>query len=107
MTNWIILFAAALFELGWPLGFKLSTLHPGHQWLWIGLGMVSYVVSGVLLYLAQRTIPISTAYIIWTGTGAIGTFLIGILCFGDAVSLLRMLSVIMILAGIVGLELTS
>lgn len=104
--HWLYLLVAALFEVGWPLGFKLSGLHPERFWLFISLASVSMVLSGVFLYLAQRVIPVSTAYIVWTGIGAVGTFVIGVAFFGDSASLLRMMFALMILIGIVGIELT-
>ena len=107
MSNWIYLFIAAIFEIGWPLGFKLSNLRPEHFWVWISLGLISYMLSGFFLYLAQRTIPVSTAYIIWGGAGALCTFLIGICFFGDAITIFRMLFALLILTGIVGLEITA
>ncbi|MBQ9639441.1 MAG: multidrug efflux SMR transporter [Bacteroidales bacterium] len=105
--QYLYLFIAALFEVGWPLGFKLADLHAERFWTFIGLGALSMALSGIFLYLAQRTMPISTAYIIWTGIGAIGTFLIGIFCFGDSASVLRMLFALLILVGIIGIELTG
>lgn len=105
--HWLYLIIAAVFEVGWPLGFKLSALHPERFWTYISLAALSMALSGVFLYLAQRVIPVSTAYIIWTGIGAVGTFLLGILCFGDQASLLRMFFALLILVGIVGLELTG
>ena len=102
---WIYLIIAAIFEVGWPLGFKLSGLHPERFGLYITLAIVSMALSGLFLYWAQKSIPVSTAYIIWTGIGAIGTFLLGICCFGDSASLLRMFFALLILIGIVGLEL--
>ena len=104
---WVLLVIAAIFEVGWPLGFKLSDLYPERFWLYISLATLSMALSGVFLYFAQKTIPVSTAYIIWTGIGAIGTFLLGILFFDDSASLLRMAFALLILVGIVGLELTS
>ena len=104
---WIWLIIAAIFEVGWPLGFKLSDLHPERFWLYISLATLSMALSGLFLYFAQKTIPVSTAYIIWTGIGAIGTFVIGISCFGDSASLLRMFFALLILIGIVGLELCT
>lgn len=104
---WLYLIIASLFEVGWPLGFKLSDLHPERFWTYIALAIVSMTLSGAFLYLAQRSIPVSTAYIVWTGIGAIGTFAIGIAFFGDSASLLRMLFALMILVGIVGIELTG
>ena len=104
---WLYLIIAAVFEVGWPLGFKLSGLHPEKFWQYITLAIISMSLSGVFLYFAQKTIPVSTAYIIWTGIGALGTFLIGIFFFGDSASLLRMFFALLVLVGIVGLELTS
>lgn len=105
--HWVLLLIAAIFEVGWPLGFKLSDVHPEKFWLYISLAILSMALSGVFLYFAQKTIPVSTAYIIWTGIGAIGTFLIGICWFDDSASLLRMFFALLILVGIVGLELTA
>lgn len=104
---WILLLIAAVFEVGWPLGFKLSNVYPERFWTYISLAVLSMTLSGVFLYFAQKGIPISTAYIVWTGIGAVGTFLIGIFFFGDPASILRMFFALMILVGIVGLELTS
>ena len=105
--HWLLLIIAAIFEIGWPLGFKLSSIQPERFWTWITFAIISMALSGVFLYCAQREIPVSTAYIIWTGLGAIGTLLIGILLFGDSASLLRMFFALLTLLGIVGLELTS
>lgn len=104
---WVLLLIAAAFEVGWPLGFKLSALYPERFWMYISLAALSMLLSGVFLYFAQKTIPVSTAYIIWTGIGAIGTFLLGICCFGDSATLLRMFFALLILVGIVGLEITA
>lgn len=105
--HWLYLLIASVFEVGWPLGFKLSSLHPEHSVRYILFSIVCMTLSGVFLYIAQKNIPVSTAYIIWTGIGAIGTFLIGVFFFGDSASVLRMMSALLVLAGIVGLELTS
>lgn len=105
--HWLLLIIAAIFEIGWPLGFKLSETQPERFWLWISFAIVSMTLSGLFLYFAQRIIPVSTAYIIWTGLGAIGTLLIGILFFGDSASLQRMFFALLTLVGIVGLECTG
>ena len=105
--HWLYLLIASVFEVGWPLGFKLSSLHPEHNVRYILFSIVCMTLSGVFLYIAQKNIPVSTAYIIWTGIGSIGTFLIGVFFFGDSASVLRMMSALLVLAGIVGLELTS
>ena len=96
---------AGLLEIGWPLGFKLAGVHEKHFYLFIALSIVSMGCSGYLLYLAQKSIPIGTAYVVWTGIGAVGTVLLGILFFNDSASVLRLLFVTLILAGVVGLKL--
>lgn len=101
---WLILFAAGLFEVGWPLGFKLADTHPRYFHAFIALAIVSMGVSGYLLYLAQKEIAIGTAYAVWTGIGMIGTFIIGILFFHDPASFLRILFVMLIFTGVVGLK---
>ena len=101
---WLYLIIAAIFELGWPLGFKLSDIHPERFWLHMCISVVCMLLSGVFLYLAQKTIPISTAYIVWTGIGAIGTLVMGIVFFGDSASFLRLFFAFLILVGAVGLE---
>ena len=103
--GWFYLIVAAIFELGWPLGFKLADLQPAKFWLWILLSIVSMILSGVFLYLAQRTIPIGTAYIVWTGTAAVATFVLGIIMFHDSASLARICCATLILCGVVGMKL--
>ena len=97
---------AGVFEIGWPLGFKLSQV-TRFRLLFIGLAVVSMAFSGFFLWTAQRTIPIGTAYAVWTGIGAAGTFLIGIAFFGDAAGLLRILSFLLLVVGVVGLKLSE
>lgn len=103
---WLYLLVAGIFEIGWPLGFKLADTHPKHFYLYIALAVISMALSGYLLYVAQKSIPIGTAYVVWTGIGALGTVLIGIVWFDDSTSLLRMFFVLLILTGVVGLKLT-
>lgn len=100
---WFYLFIAGIFEIGWPLGFKLSDV-TGNKILWITIAAVSMIISGVFLWIAQKEIPIGTAYAVWTGIGASGTFLIGIIFFKDPASLLRLLSFLLIIVGVVGLR---
>ena len=71
--QWILLVCAGLLEIGWPLGFKLAGLHEKYFYHFIALSVVSMGLSGFLLYLAQKSIPIGPAYVIWTGIGAVGT----------------------------------
>ena len=102
---WILLIIAGLFEIGWPLGFKLASMHSKYFLWFIGLSILSMGLSGYFLYLAQKSIPIGTAYVIWTGIGAIGTVLLGILFFHDSANIFRLLFLSLILIGIVGLKL--
>ena len=102
---WVYLLAAAVFEIGWPVGFKLSQ-QPEYKIFGIAFALVSMGLSGWLLWLAQREIPIGTAYAVWTGIGGAGTFLIGVAFFGDALTLARMLGVVLIVGGVVTLKLS-
>ena len=102
---WILLIIAGLFEIGWPLGFKLASMHSKYFIWFLGLSILSMGLSGYFLYLAQKSIPIGTAYVIWTGIGAIGTVLLGILFFHDSANIFRLLFLSLILIGIVGLKL--
>lgn len=102
---WILLIIAGLFEIGWPLGFKLASMHSKYFIWFIGLSILSMGLSGYFLYLAQKSIPIGTAYVIWAGIGAIGTVLLGILFFHDSANIFRLLFLSLILIGIVGLKL--
>jgi quaternary ammonium compound-resistance protein SugE len=102
---WICLFVAGLFEIGWPLGLKLGWTEAGVRPWWIVFAIVTMTVSGALLLYAQRFIPMGTAYAVWTGIGAVGAFTVGVLMFGDSASILRMVSIALIVAGIIGLKL--
>ena len=102
---WIFLIVAGFFEIGWPVGLKLSQ-KPDLFWLGVAVAVLCMAASGYFLWLAQKEIPIGTAYAVWTGIGAGGTFLVGVAFFGDALSLLRSLSVLLILMGVIGLKLS-
>ena len=104
---WIYLIAAGILEWGWPIGLKLGVTDAGYSALWLGFAGVTMFSSGALLLVAQRTIPMGTAYAIWTGIGAVGTFVMGILLFGEAVSLARFFFIGLIVVGIVGLKMVS
>ena len=101
---WIYLIAAGVFEIGWPVGLKIAQM-PNHRWTGVAIASLFMVISGTLLWLAQKQIPIGTAYAIWTGLGAAGTFAIGVMVFGDALSLARFMGVALILGGVVTLKL--
>ncbi|WP_413534026.1 DMT family transporter [Empedobacter brevis] len=102
--NWIALVIAGLFEIGWPLGLKMAQDTEGNKWGWILLAICSMAISGAFLFYSQKTIPIGTAYAVWTGIGAVGTLIVGIIFFNDSASILRLLSAALIVAGIVGLK---
>ena len=102
---WIILFVAGLFEVGWAVGLKYTE---GFTRLWptVGTG-VSLVLSMALLGMALRTLPLGTAYAVWTGIGAVGTALFGILVLKEPATAARLVCLGLIVAGILGLKLFS
>jgi len=101
----VYLLIAASFEVGWSLGLKLADTSTFMKYVWILFAIIAMALSGIFLFLAQKQIPIGTAYAIWTGIGTIGTFIIGIFIFHDAMSLVRFLGVLLILSGVVILKL--
>ncbi|MBQ4635894.1 MAG: multidrug efflux SMR transporter [Akkermansia sp.] len=105
--SWVYLFIAAVCEVGWPVGMKLAGLGGPLRWLWIAAAAVAMTLSGVFLYLAQKQIPIGTAYAIWTGVGAAATFAIGVIFFKDSASLIRMLGVALIVGGVIVLKISD
>ncbi len=98
--SWFYLFIAAIFETGWPVGLKLAQ-DSDYKFWWIIFAILTMALSGYFLYLAQKQIPIGTAYAVWTGIGTIGTFLIGITMFNDAINVSRFVGVFLILAGVI------
>jgi quaternary ammonium compound-resistance protein SugE len=102
---WIYLTVAGLFEIAWAIGLKytdgFTRLLPS---LWT---VASMILSIVLLGLALRTLPVGTAYAVWTGIGAIGTAALGIYLFGEPATVARLLCIGLILSGIVGLKLVT
>ena len=103
--NWILLVVAGLFEIGWAIGLKYTE---GFTRLWPSVWTVaSMVVSIALLGLALKTIPIGTGYAVWTGIGAAGTAILGIILFAEPATALRLGSIGLIVAGIVGLKVAS
>ena len=77
---WVYLIIAGIFEWGWPVGLKLGLAESGLRWGWIGFSVLCMAVSGKLLLIAQKTIPMGTAYAVWTGIGAVGTFALACWC---------------------------
>ncbi len=102
---WLYLILAGLFEIGWPLGLKLGWTEQGIRPWPLAASIACMAGSGVLLLLAQRTLPMGTAYAVWTGIGAVGTFLVGLAYFGEPSTAARWMCVGLIAAGIVGLKL--
>jgi quaternary ammonium compound-resistance protein SugE len=100
---WALLFIAGLLETGWAIGLKYTEgfTKPVPS----VLTAVSMVASVVLLGLAIRDLPLGTAYAVWTGIGAVGTALLGMVLFGDPATTARLASIGLIVAGIVGLKL--
>ncbi|MCD7097936.1 quaternary ammonium compound efflux SMR transporter SugE [Stenotrophomonas sp. MMGLT7] len=103
--HWIFLLLAGLFEIGFALGLKYSE---GFTRLWPSV--LTVALAGVSLWLltqALKAIPVGTGYAIWTGIGALGVALAGIVLFGDSASPARLLCIGLIVAGVIGLKLVS
>ncbi|NHB92759.1 quaternary ammonium compound efflux SMR transporter SugE [Photorhabdus cinerea] len=103
--SWFILVIAGLFEIVWAVGLKYTH---GFTRLIPSLVTVSAIAfsMGLLAY-AMRGLPVGTAYAVWTGIGAVGTAIFGIIVLGESASIARVLSLVLIVAGIIGLKLTS
>ncbi|MFD1383292.1 DMT family transporter [Rhodanobacter aciditrophus] len=101
---WVYLILAGLTEIGWPLGMKIAQTS-AVKWPGLMMAVVFMVVSGTFLFMAQKHIPLGTAYAVWTGIGAAGTFLVGVMVFGDATSLMRYIGILLIISGVVVLKL--
>ncbi len=102
---WLVLLAAGLFEIAWAIALKYSE---GFTRLWpsVIFGITAWL-SVALLAQAIKVIPLGTAYAVWTGIGAVGVACAGILWFGESVSLLRLLCILLIVIGIAGLKLSG
>lgn len=102
---WILLVIAGLFEVAWAIGLKYTE---GFTRLWPSVGtLAAMALSVILLGLAMRTLPVGTAYAVWTGIGAVGTVILGIVLFAEPANAARLACVGLIVAGILGLKLTS
>lgn len=104
-TNWVILIIAGLFEILWAIGLKytdgFTKLTPSI------LTILSMLVSIWLLCISLKTLPLGTAYAVWVGIGTVGTVIAGIILFNDSVNLLRIVSILFIILGIIGLKITT
>lgn len=100
--SWVLLVVAGLFEIAWAIGLKLTD---GFTRLWPSVGtFAALVISFGLLGIAARSLPIGTAYAVWTGIGAAGTVLCGIVFLGEPATLVRLICVGLIIVGILGLK---
>jgi quaternary ammonium compound-resistance protein SugE len=103
--SWVYLFVAGLFEIGWAIGLKYTN---GFSKLWPTVGTVAAMaISLGLLGIAMKSLPVGTAYAIWVGVGAVGTVILGIVLFQEPLNALRVISVALIVAGLVGLKLAT
>ena len=104
--SWIYLITAGLLEIGWPLGLKYAQ-QDGYRLPGIAAAILFMAGSGFLLFLAQKEIPMGTAYAVWTGIGAAGAFLAGVLFFNDAATFGRWLGAALIIGGVIIMKLSS
>jgi len=104
---WVYLLFAGIMEWGWPVGLKLGMTDKGYHFGWLTFAVIAMTLSGALLLMALKSIPMGTAYAVWTGIGAVGTFILGIMLFNEAATLARFFFIGLIVAGILGLKLSS
>jgi quaternary ammonium compound-resistance protein SugE len=102
---WLYLVIAGLMEVGWAIGLKYTD---GFSRLWPSIGTIAAMaISIAFLGLALKTLPVGTAYAVWTGIGTVGVAVLGIVLFGESAALPRLACIGLILAGIVGLKLVT
>ncbi|AZF10099.1 MULTISPECIES: quaternary ammonium compound efflux SMR transporter SugE [unclassified Pseudomonas] len=103
--SWIILFFAGLFEVGWAVGLKYTDGFS--KPLPTALTIAAMAISLGLLGMAVKELPLGTAYAVWTGVGAVGTVIAGIILFGESMALFRLASVALIICGLIGLKIST
>ena len=103
--NWFLLFVAGVFEIGWVYALKQSDNFANLRFA--ALAIILLVLSMICLSLSLRSIPVGTAYAIWTGIGAVGAATLGIVGFGEPTTALRLVCIAVIVAGVVGLKITA
>jgi len=102
---WLILFIAGLFEIAWAIGLKYSN---GFTKLWLSVfTIVSILISMGLLAYSLKFLPVGTAYAVWTGIGAFGTAILGIILFEESKEFVRIFFIFLIVVGIIGLKIFS
>ena len=105
MSAWLALLGAGLLEVGWALGLKYSD---GLTRLWpTAATVIAIVLSFTLMALALRSLPFGTAYAVWTGIGAVGSIIVGMLLYSEPTDPVRIICLTLIVAGMVGLKLNS
>ena len=104
---WWYLLLAGLCEIGWPIGLKLGWTQAGLRFGWLAFAIACIIASGGLLLLALREIPVGTAYAVWTGIGTVGTVVYGIIFFKEPTDILRIVCILLIISGIVGLRILA
>ena len=103
--DWIYLVIAGLLEIGWAIGFKYTD---GFSRLWPSVATIFTIISSFgFLSVALRDIPVGTGYAVWTGIGAAGTAIIGMVFLGESREVLRILCIMLILTGVMGLKFAS
>jgi quaternary ammonium compound-resistance protein SugE len=107
-VNWIILIVAGLFEVAFAFCLGKAKESTGNNiFLWYGGFLIALAISMVLLIKATQTLPIGTAYVVWTGIGAVGTVLMGILIFKDPANFWRIFFIVTLIGSIIGLKSVS
>lgn len=103
--SWLILLIAGFLEVIWAIGLKYTD---GFTKFWPSVATITAMISSfVLLGIAMKTLPMGVAYSVWVGIGAVGAVLMGVLLFSESVSLLKFISVSLIVLGIIGLKISS
>jgi quaternary ammonium compound-resistance protein SugE len=104
-TAWFALIAAGLLEVGWALGLKYSD---GLTRFWPTVAtVIAIILSFAFMGISLRSLPFGTAYALWAGIGAAGTMIVGMMAFGESADLFRIISLLMIIAGVIGLRLAA
>jgi quaternary ammonium compound-resistance protein SugE len=108
VMQWFVLVVAGIFEIGWAVGLKYTQ---GFSRPWPTVATVAtvaaMVISLLLLGIAMKSLPLGTAYAIWVGVGVVGTALLGIFLFAESASAVKIVSIVLIVAGIIGLKLAG
>jgi quaternary ammonium compound-resistance protein SugE len=104
--SWFYLIIAGIFEVGWPVGLRLAQ-NSNQKMLGISIAVICMLFSGMLLYIAQKSIPMGIAYAVWTGIGIVGTFLVCVIWFNEPNSFASYCGIVLILTGIILLKIAN